>query len=87
MSESFLTKMLITRPLELLATEGPMVNRQQSIEPLKKQKKKSSKKKCIFKWNALEKKKICTKEKKKNTYHFPLFFYSCTQLHFLQVLS
>ena len=38
MSESFLTKMLITRPLELLATEGPMVNRQQSIEPLKKQK-------------------------------------------------
>ena len=55
MSESFLTKMLITRPLELLATEGPMVNRQQSIEPLKKLKKMASKKKCIFKWNALDK--------------------------------
>ena len=53
MSESFLTKMLITRPLELMATEGPMVNRQQSIEPLKKLKKMASKKKCIFKWNAL----------------------------------
>ena len=37
------------------ATTGPVVNRRQSIEPLKKlkEKKKPSKKKCIFKRNAL----------------------------------